>query len=194
MGSNVRNLAGGAMVLAATACLVLGLTVPVVRLSYLYFWSEDYSLSAIVQQLYAKNELFLAAVIFIFSIIFPAFKLVYLMAAFAGGQNGDASRLHQRLAWLGKWSMLDVLVLALVVFYAKSATVMDAVALPGVYYFAASVILSMLAYAALDGAPEMGPIAMQRPANLSANRIRPPDSVPSIPDTARRSAAAAAPE
>jgi paraquat-inducible protein A len=193
MGSNVRNIAVGILVLASTACLVLGLTVPVVRLSYLYFWTEDYSLSAILQQLYTKNELFLAAVIFVFSIVFPAFKLVYLLIAFTSAPDGGPGRMHRRLAWLGKWSMLDVLVLALVVFYAKSATVMDAVTLPGVYYFAVSVILSMLAYAAVDGAP-LSPIEVRSLSNLSANRIRPPDSVPSIPDTAHRSIAAAAPE
>ena len=83
MGASIRNILIGAMVLGATACLVLGLTVPVVRLSYLYFWTQDYSLSAIVRQLYRDNELFLAAVIFVFSIVFPAFKLLYLLTAFA---------------------------------------------------------------------------------------------------------------
>jgi paraquat-inducible protein A len=193
MGASIRNIAAGTMILAATACLVLGLTVPVVRLSYLYFWTQDYSLSAIVRQLYTDNELFLAAVIFVFSIVFPAFKLVYLLAAFAGEQTAASIRLHQRLSWLGKWSMLDVLVLALVVFYAKSTTIMDAVALPGVYYFSASVILSMLAYAAVDAA-HTGPTGVRVVPRLSANRIRPLDSVPSIPDTAHRPIAAGAPE
>jgi paraquat-inducible protein A len=181
----------GAMVLGATACLVLGLTVPVVRLSYLYFWTQDYSLSAIVRQLYRDNELFLAAVIFVFSIVFPAFKLLYLLTAFAAAPTAASARLHHSLSWLGKWSMLDVLVLALVVFYAKSTTVMDAVALPGVYYFSASVVLSMLAYAAVDAA-HTGHTGVRAVPRLSANRIRPLDSVPSIPDTERQSVAAGA--
>ncbi|MGO9986088.1 MAG: paraquat-inducible protein A, partial [Rhodomicrobium sp.] len=60
------------------------------------------------------------------------------------------SRWFKRIEWLGKWSMLDVLVLALLVFYAKSTGLADAVALPGVYFFAASVILTMIAYALID--------------------------------------------
>jgi uncharacterized paraquat-inducible protein A len=52
----------------------------------------------------------------------------------------------KRIEWLGKWSMLDVLVLALLVFYAKSTQFADAVALPGIYFFAGSVMLTMVAY------------------------------------------------
>jgi paraquat-inducible protein A len=193
MGASIRNITVGVMILAATALLVLGLTVPVVRLSYLYFWTQDYSLSTIVHQLYRNNELFLAATIFVFSIVFPAFKLVYLLTAFAAAPTAASARLHHRLSWLGKWSMLDVLVLALVVFYAKSQTVMDAVAMPGVYYFSASVILSMLAYAAVDAA-HAGHTNARAVPRLSANRIRPLDSVPSVPDTARPSIAATARE
>ncbi len=56
----------------------------------------------------------------------------------------------KRIEWLGKWSMLDVLVLALLVFYAKSTQFADAVALPGIYFFAGSVILTMIAYSLVN--------------------------------------------
>jgi paraquat-inducible protein A len=134
--------------LAAAVCLVLGLTLPVVKLTRLYFWTDTHSISSIISALYYTNEVFLAGVIFVFSILVPAFKLLYI--AMAGTlitfHPNRRARWFKRIEWLGKWSMLDVLVLALLVFYAKSSVFADAVALPGIYFFAASVILTMLAY------------------------------------------------
>ncbi len=96
--------------------------------------------------------MFLAAVIFTFSIVFPAFKLLYIVMAgtLITFDPGKRSRWFRRIEWLGKWSMLDVLVLALLVFYAKSTELADAVALPGIYFFASSVVLTMIAYSLVE--------------------------------------------
>jgi paraquat-inducible protein A len=136
------------LVIAASGCLILGLTLPAVQFTRLYFWSDTHSLTSIITALYKSGEVFLAAVIFIFSVVFPFFKLVYLAAAgLVVSRPGMANtKILSRMAWLGKWSMLDVLVLALIVFYAKSAALADASALPGIYFFAASVLLTMIAY------------------------------------------------
>ncbi len=140
------------MTLSAAVCLVLGLTLPVMRLTRLYLWTDTYSILSILWALYATNELFLAGVIFLFSIVFPALKLLYITAAgtLTAFDPALRSRWFKRIEWLGKWSMLDVLVLALLVFYAKSTQFADAVALPGVYFFAASVILTMAAYSLIE--------------------------------------------
>jgi paraquat-inducible protein A len=137
-----------ALTLASAVCLVLGLTLPVVKLTRLYFWTDTHSIISIISALYDTDELFLAGILFIFSIVFPAFKLLYItMAGTLGAFDPSRrSRLFKRIQWLGKWSMLDVLVLALLVFYAKSAGIADALALPGIYFFAASVIFTMVAY------------------------------------------------
>lgn len=176
-----RIILTGIIIIAAVACLVLGLTLPVVRLSYLYFWSDTYSLVEIVSRLLAENELFLAAVIFLFSIIFPALKLVYLLVAFSLGSAAGSGhgRVHQKMSWLGKWSMLDVLVLALVVFYAKSSQLADAVALPGVYLFTASVVLTMLAYALVEAQASDTVPAGEKSCPLIESKIQQPGSVPS---------------
>jgi hypothetical protein len=46
--------------------------------------------------------------------------------------------------------MLDVLVLALVVFYAKATNLADATSMPGIFLFAAAVILTMIATAMIE--------------------------------------------
>jgi paraquat-inducible protein A len=136
------------LTLSAAVCLVLGLTLPVMQLTRLYFWTDTHSILSVLSALYATGEVFLAGVIFVFSIVFPVFKLLFITAAGTLISVGPArrSRWFRRIEWLGKWSMLDVLVLALLVFYAKSNDLADAVALPGIYFFAASVILTMTAY------------------------------------------------
>lgn len=140
------------LALAAAVCLVLGLTLPVMKLTRLYFWTDTPSILSIVSALWASGEIFLAGVIFVFSIVFPALKLLYIAMAgtlttFDPARRG---RWLKRIGWLGKWSMLDVLVLALLVFYAQAIEFADAVSLPGVYFFAASVFLTMIAYSLID--------------------------------------------
>jgi paraquat-inducible protein A len=136
------------LTLSAAVCLVLGLTLPVMQLTRLYFWTDTHSILSVLSALYATGEIFLAGVIFVFSIVFPAFKLLYITAAgtLLTAAPARRNRWFKRIEWLGKWSMLDVLVLALLVFYAQANALAEAVTLPGIYFFTASVILTMAAY------------------------------------------------
>ncbi len=140
------------LTLGAAVCLVLGLTLPVMKLTRLYFWTDTPSILSILSALWESGETFLAGVIFVFSIVFPALKLLYIAMAGTLNTFDPARRSHwlKRVEWLGKWSMLDVLVLALLVFYAKAIGFADAVSLPGVYFFAASVVLTMIAYSLIE--------------------------------------------
>jgi len=146
----------GALIIGATTCLVLGLTMPVIELTYFYVWSDTHSFISIVRALLAEQEIFLAGILVVFSMFFPAIKLVYLLVAYTTmATGGDArNRALNRMAWLGKWSMLDVLVLALVIFYVKSGALTEAAALPGVYFFAGAVLMTMIAYALVEHSPD----------------------------------------
>ena len=157
----VRSFLLGILIVAATVCLVLGLTLPIVRLTRFYVWTDVHSMISILEELYNSKEFFLAVVICLFSVVFPFVKLLYLLGLYSA-RHLDArrrSRLLKRLGWLGKWSMLDVLVLALVIFYAKSMKIADAVSMPGIYMFAAAVVLTMLAYGLVEHEAEEPPRA-----------------------------------
>lgn len=136
------------LILAAAICLGLGLTLPVIKLTKLYVWTDEHSMVSIIWALYKDGELLLAAIVGIFSVVFPILKLVYLLAAaFVGpDEHGEKGRWLADLEWLGKWSMLDVLALALTVFYVKSSSLADAVSLPGLYFFTGAVVLTMIAH------------------------------------------------
>ena len=152
MGGNGRSFLLGLMIIAATVCLVLGLTLPIIRLTQFFVWTDVHSLISVVQELYLADELVLASVVFVFSIVFPFLKLLYLLALYSirHVQPNNTGTWLKRLSWLGKWSMLDVLVLALVVFYAKAANLADAMSMPGIYLFAASVVLTMISTAMIE--------------------------------------------
>lgn len=152
MSRSRRSFLLGLLIITATVCLVLGLTLPIIKLTRFYVWSDVHSLVSVVRELYYSNEVILAAIIFIFSIVFPFLKLLYLLMLYSllMIQPGEAGPWLRRMSYVGKWSMLDVLVLALMIFYAKMTNLADAVSLPGIYFFALAVILTMIATAVIE--------------------------------------------
>ncbi|MGB0085194.1 MAG: paraquat-inducible protein A [Rhodomicrobiaceae bacterium] len=152
MSGGGRSFLLGLLIVAATVCFVLGLTLPIMRLTRLYIWTDVHSLLSVVRELYLSGEVMLAAIIAVFSILFPFIKLLYLLALYSVQQvqPGRPARWLKRMSWVGKWSMLDVLVLALLIFYAKATDLADATSMPGIYLFAAAVILTMIATAILE--------------------------------------------
>ena len=165
---NGRRFILSLTILTASVCLALGITMPILKLTTYAFWSTEHSLVSTVGVLLRDGQTFLGMVVLIFSILLPITKLLYLLLV-STLPPADIIRQHRRLRaleWLGKWSMHDVLVLALTIFFIKSQGVYDASSLNGVYFFTAAVVLMILAYAWIrtDGmaaAPEIVPVLPQ---------------------------------
>jgi paraquat-inducible protein A len=83
------------------------------------------------------------------------------------------------MEWLGRYSMTDVMVLALMIFYVNSSGYSEAVVMPGVYFFAASALITMLAYGWANT-----PVA--RTAQQISERPAPLGEVVSIPTNPAR--------
>ena len=88
----------------------------------------------------------LAVVICLFSVAFPSLKLVLLHLAAYGGKAWEA-RVPGWFRMLSNWSMLDVVLVALVIFAAKTSGLATAAAKPGLWFFAASALLTAAASA-----------------------------------------------
>lgn len=124
----------------------LGISQPLMQIRKLQFFSEEPSLVGMVMSLWQGGDYALMALILAVSILFPAVKLLLLLfAAMARDREGMA--LPGWVRALSKWSMLDVVLVALVVFAAKTSGLASAFVLPGLWFFAASVILTMAAAA-----------------------------------------------
>jgi paraquat-inducible protein A len=82
----------------------------------------------------------------LFSIAFPCLKLGFLHVAAYAGEHG-AKRIPSWLRALSNWSMLDVVLVALVIFAAKTSGLATALTQPGLWFFAASAVLTAAASA-----------------------------------------------
>ncbi len=135
-------------IVAASVCLALGVSQPIIKLTRFVFWSSEHSLMTTVWVLIHENQLFLGITVLIFSIVFPVLKLFYLVivSTLPASEIRKLGFRLRALEWLGKWSMHDVLVMALMIFFIKSQSVYDAASLTGVYFFTAAVVLMILAY------------------------------------------------
>lgn len=138
----VYRIALPLLLLAAPFFLALGLTLPLVRFEKLYFFEETPSLIAIVTTLWKDGSIALALLVALFSAVFPIAKLMAVMVeavakARAGGLHRPVSRW---LPLLSKWSMMDVMLVALVIVAAKTSGVADAFTQPGLWFYAGSAL------------------------------------------------------
>lgn len=130
-----------ALLLVAAICLGFGLFLPIIRFDSFYFFSETPSLIELVVALAGQGDLLLALVVGLFSIAFPILKLtgIGLQLLGRGRQAGIVGRLMPHLS---RWSMMDVMLVAIVVFAAKSSGVATAVSQPGLWFYAASAVIA----------------------------------------------------
>jgi len=133
-----------ALILASAALLAFGLSLPLVTVEKL-FWENRYSVATGVFGLWEDGEHLLAAVVFFFSVVFPIAKLLLLLHLWFARLGADAR--DALLGWLealGKWSMLDVFIVAILIVATKLGPVADVHPNSGVYFFTAAILASML--------------------------------------------------
>lgn len=128
------------LVLLAGFSLALGLTLPIIRMDRLYVFTETPSIIDLITGLWSDGEWLLSLLIALFSVIFPVLKLVLLLAREAVPEM-SAGWLGRTLPHLSKWSMIDVMLVALAIFAAKSNGLAAAVAQPGLWFYAASAVI-----------------------------------------------------
>lgn len=138
---------------AALAFLAAGVTLPLLTVSRLWVFEDEVSILAAIAGLWEGGELFLAVALLLFSIVFPAAKLAGVMTLWAAVRPGRRAfaRGLAVVEGLGRWSMMDVLVVALLIFSLKASGLASATSQPGLYCFAAAVVLSMAATGRLRG-------------------------------------------
>jgi paraquat-inducible protein A len=146
--SAVRNVLLSVLIIVATVFFALGIILPVIRFTTVYVWTAQHSIATIIYALYDSQEYFLCAVVFSVSIFFPFLKLFYLLTLVASPDLSPEFRRRSfsTMEWVGRYSMTDVMVLALMIFYVNSSGYTEAIVMPGVYFFAASALITMLAY------------------------------------------------
>jgi paraquat-inducible protein A len=140
----LRRLGMLAGVLGTFAALTAGLLLPALSIVQLRLFETRYSILGGLAALRDQREWLAFAAILLFSVVFPYLKLMLLAALWllpAGPRDGRALfALEAR----GKWSMLDVLVVALAVVSLQSSFFVDSRLQAGIYWFAAAALCSMV--------------------------------------------------
>lgn len=133
-------------ILGSAILLGVGLSLPLFKVTQMVFWKSSYSIITSVVDLWKQREYFLASVIFVFSVVFPTVKLLTLFLLWSLKLSDERrSLLLKGLALLGKWSMLDVMILAVTIVVVKLRAFAQVEPRTGVYLFSAAIFLSMIA-------------------------------------------------
>lgn len=127
----------------SAALIAAGLILPSVFKPEL-IGGKEFTVVEIVNGLYKARRETLATIILIFSVVFPLVKTVTAAVLFRMGRP-VGPRVSGFVHFLGKWSMLDVFLAALLIGLTQIGTIMEVEPRRGLYFFAAGVILNHLA-------------------------------------------------
>lgn len=122
--------------------LVVGMLSPIMTIRKMVFFRNEFSLIGGLVDMLRGGEIFLFIVISAFSVVLPIFKIALLFYLL---RNLDTHTTRQRrwLRWFhdyGKWSMLDVFVVAVLLTSVKLGSLVTVQVHYGLYVFAAGII------------------------------------------------------
>ena len=125
--------------------LAVGLSAPILTLEKFFIINNTFSIFSGLVQLLEEGRIFLFVIILLFSVVMPIIKLGVLFRLL-GSTASSSETLHRYLRLMhqyGKWSMLDVFVVALLVVAVKLGAVATVETHYGLYAFGSAVLLTM---------------------------------------------------
>jgi len=141
---NKKNIVSLLLIIALTA-FVFACISPLFTLSKFFIFNNTVSLLSALSGLWDENYYALFLVLFLFSVLFPLIKLVlmfYLHVTTKISQRNH-KKLISFLELVGKWSMLDVFVVAILLVTIKLGPMANVTVHYGLYLFAGAIILMM---------------------------------------------------
>ncbi len=147
--SNRRTVA---IALAALILYPFAVSMPLLEVQQ-FGYRQASSILDGVATLLAGGDWFVGIIVLLCSILLPLGKLIALLALSAGGVMipGPHKALTYRIVeWTGRWGMLDILVVALLVAVIKLGDSLNVHVGPAAWAFASVVVLSLLASASFN--------------------------------------------
>lgn len=144
-----------ALIIAAAICYIPANLQPVMTSVTVTGSHADTIISGVVL-LYTSGSWHLALIVLIASVMIPMAKLLALAYLLITVQrrstksNRERVRLYRLVEFIGRWSMLDVFVIAFVVALVQLKPLMAAEPRSGIVFFATVVILTMIAAQSFD--------------------------------------------
>ena len=135
------------MLVSALAFFIAGIFLPFTSVTKLWLFQDQISVYHGLIILWRAGELFLFLILFVFTLCFPLVKLTAMLVLWLYPRVGadHARTLFHFVSNLGKWSMLDVFVVAILVLTIKSSGVANIRVSEGFFLFFVSVMLTQFA-------------------------------------------------
>ncbi len=133
--------------LLVLACILLaiGLVTPMLTLTRFVFFEDSFSVLSGIVELFDSGKYGLFVIIGLFSIVLPILKIAVLFKLLAS-RTGSAKHMQRYLHLMhdyGRWSMLDVLVVAILIVTVKLGAIASIEIHAGLYVFGIAVLLIM---------------------------------------------------
>lgn len=150
-GKHGRNRLAAALALSALVFYMPAMLLPMLRIERLGHAHQDSLLSGI-SALWGGGHWLVGALILLFSVILPPAKLLALawLAGRGPRQHRHRALVYRAVEAFGRWSMLDVMLVALLIAFVKLGDAVTIAPGAGLTAFASLVALSLLASAVFD--------------------------------------------
>ncbi len=133
------------LLLLASILLAIGLVSPMITLTKLFFSQHSFSVMGGIGQLFSDGQILIALIIGLFSVALPIIKIGFLFLSLSEPQQSPAHQRHlQMMHDYGRWAMLDVMVVAIIIVTVKLGAIASIQVHSGLYIFGAAVLLIML--------------------------------------------------
>ncbi|MDE0855878.1 MAG: paraquat-inducible protein A, partial [Nevskia sp.] len=144
-----------AFLIAAAILYIPANVLPVMRTSTL-LGSDDNTILSGVVELWSSGAWDLAVIVFVASVAVPLMKVACLSLLLLSSRRPlarwrrERTRIYRMVEFIGRWSMLDVFVVALLLSLVRFGILAEVRAGPGIVAFCAVVVLTMLASMSFD--------------------------------------------
>ena len=134
-----------ALLTLATGLLIAGLVMPMMTITKLVFFSDSFSVLQGVYELFLNGHFFLFVLVAGFSIVLPILKIGVLFKLISIGTRHSKAidRLLHLMHEYGRWAMLDVMVVAILIVTVKLGAIASIEVHSGLYVFGLAVVLIM---------------------------------------------------
>lgn len=153
--------------LGLTAVLLLaGWTLPLMTVETLFIFDDQITIIGALVRLLENGERALFVLVGLFTVVIPTVKLAMALLVWWRVGRGDPwlARYSGLMERAGKWSMLDVFVVAIIVVIIKVSLVSDVTLHAGLYIFCTAVLASMLVVARITTLARRALSRTKRPA------------------------------
>ena len=134
-----------ALLLATSVLLLAGFFMPMLTLTKFLIIANSFSIVSGLAALYEQGQWLVFIAIGLFSVVIPLLKvgLLFLLLLHGEVRSPSYARLLKLMHDYGRWAMLDVMVVAVMIVTVKLGVVAQIEIHPGLYIFGAAVLLIM---------------------------------------------------